>query len=76
MSSNPYAKKFGASARQQKMQNDAADLYSFDPSAAANDLIAATIGAAAASNGGGGANAFGYDGFMPPVSFRNRTNGR
>ena len=66
MSSNPYAKKLGASARQQKLQADQqADLYTFDPSAAANDLIAATIGAAQAGGGAGGANAFGYDGFMP-----------
>ena len=70
MSSNPYAKKFGASAREQKRQSDADSLYSFDPSAAANDLIAATIGAAHAggasagvgAGGGYGSNAGGYDG--------------
>ena len=65
MTSNPYAKKFGASSRQARKDSEAADLYSFDPAAAANDLIAATIGANNGGNSGaassGNAPGFGYD---------------
>src|SRR4051794_8785256 len=83
MSSNPYARQLGASAREQKRANDATttitDLYTFDPSATANHLIQATITANAAHQHTGGmstsgsnnnAHVYGYDGFMPPPTGR------
>jgi len=64
MTANPYAKKLGASSRQQAKELAAAqqatqDLYTFDPSAAANDLIAATIGASSGIPSGGGGAGYG-----------------